>query len=308
MTQLAPAIRPAPPIPAPIAQADSDEHLIALWLDGRPPTTTASYQLEVSRFRAFTRQTPLRALRLDQLQAYARHLAEQELKATTRATRLGIVKSLFTFGHKLGYLPFDVGRAVRLPKLPNTIADRILSNEHVDAMLAAPPDPRDRALLAVLYYGGLRVSEAVTLRWDQVIDRGALGCQLNVVGKGDKPRQVLLDPPVYAQLLMLRRLHDVAHGPRRWVFPSPYNGGLDPLTRRTAERIVKAAARSAGLDLAAVSPHFLRHSHATHALAGGADLKLVQEGLGHADLSTTGKYLHARPDQHSSQFLRRRLS
>ncbi len=130
--------------------------------------------------------------------------------------------------------------------------------------------------------------------WCDAMPR-AEGGQITVFGKGGKTRTVLLKPKSSDQLLAL--LGDT--GPVDPMFRSPKGGHLDPAQIR---RIVYAAAKKASLEQK-VSPHWMRHAHASHALDGSAPIHLVQATLGHVSVSTTGRYLHARPNESSSFYL-----
>jgi integrase/recombinase XerD len=185
---------------------------------------------------------------------------------------------------------------VRLPKLRSALAERILSEADVHRLLALEPDARNRALLRLAYAGGLRVSELVALRWRDLQPRDAGEGQVTVYGKGGKTRAVLLPASVWRDVQALRGTTGAAEGP---VFGSRKGG---PLTARQAQRLVDAAARRAGLR-AGVSPHRLRHAHATHALERGAPIHLVRATLGHASVATTGRSRHARPTDRSARSL-----
>jgi integrase/recombinase XerD len=141
-------------------------------------------------------------------------------------------------------------------------------------------------MLQVAYFGGLRVSELVSLTWSQVIRRDSGEAQLSVIGKGDKEREVLI-PPAIAGPLLASRGDAPASAP---VFASVRNAG-HPLTER------------AGVNPAA-SVHWLRHAHASHAIDNGAPITLVSATLGHADLKTTSVYAHARPSESSGRYLK----
>jgi integrase/recombinase XerD len=162
-------------------------------------------------------------------------------------------------------------------------------------MLSLEPEGRNRTLVTLLYAAGLRVSELCGLRWLDV-QSSANGLQITVFGKGGKTRSIHLPSGVGAQLEQLRR----GAAPEEPVFRSRKGRGeLKPLA---VLRIVRQAARRAGIELN-VSPHWLRHAHASHALDRGAPISLVQATLGHASIQTTGRYLHARPKESSSRFL-----
>ena len=147
-------------------------------------------------------------------------------------------------------------------------------------------------MLEVAYFSALRVSELAGLTWSQVIPRETGEAQLAIVGKGDKPRNILIPADLAAAL---RELRGDASGSAR-VFP---------ITERRINYIVKATAKRAGIN-PAVSAHWLRHAHASHAIDEGAPITLVSQTLGHADLKTTSVYAHARPNDSSSRYLKRR--
>ena len=149
-------------------------------------------------------------------------------------------------------------------------------------------------MLRLLYAGGLRISEACGLCWRDVQPRDDAG-QATVYGKGGKTRVILLPASVWRALAPLRQGAD-QDAP---VFRSAKGGHLDP---SAVHRVVKAAAARAGLP-ASVSAHWLRHAHASHALDRGAPIHLVQQTLGHASLTTTSKYAHARPSDSSGRYL-----
>jgi integrase/recombinase XerD len=172
-----------------------------------------------------------------------------------------------------------------------TLAKRIISEVEVGLLIRAAPSKRDRVLLEVIYAGGLRVSETVALTWSDVIQRDNR-VQLSISGKGGKVRQVLLPEIVSRSLLSLRG----DAGDSAPVFPSRMGGGK--LTERNVNAMVKRTAAKAGIN-PAVSPHWLRHAHGSHAIDRGATLPEVQATLGHDNVSTTSGYLHARPDTSS---------
>jgi integrase/recombinase XerD len=286
-TALSGTLAPVPP------QARSDRQLIDLWLHGRPPHTQRAYAGDVARFLGGAGKS-LPAVTLGDLQAFADSLGG--LAPASRYRTLSAVKSLLAFGHRIGYLAFDVGRVLRLPPVRDRLAERILPEADVRRMLSLEPNQRNRALLALLYASGARVSEACGLCWRDVRASGD-AAQITVFGKGGKTRAIQLPASVAALLAKLRGQGGEEDHP---VFPSrKHGGGLRPLA---VLRIVRQAARRAGIE-AAVSPHWLRHAHASHALDRGAPIHLVQATLGHASIATTGRYLHARPADSSGRFL-----
>jgi integrase/recombinase XerD len=279
--------------PAPVApQAHSDPQLVEIWLHGRSSHTQRAYAADVARFASGAGK-PLASITLTDLQNFADSL--DDLAPASRYRVLSAVKSLLAFGHRIGYLPFDVGRVLRLPAIRSRLAERILSEADVQRMLGLEPNGRNRAILMLLYASGVRVSELCGLCWRDIQANGE-GVQITVFGKGAKTRAVQL-PDSVAKVLGKVRGDAGQSDP---VFRSrKQRGALEPAA---VFRIVRQAAVRAGIELA-VSPHWLRHAHASHALDRGAPIHLVQATLGHASITTTGRYLHARPKDSSSRFL-----
>lgn len=227
------------------------------------------------------------------LQTYADSISP--LADTTRNRKLSAVKSLLSFAHRIGYTPFNVGAPVKAPSIKNRLAERILSESDVHRMIALEPVTRNRVLLSLLYASGGRVSEICDLQWKDTLERND-GGQVTLFGKGGKTRVVLLSAETWKELNALRNGCAVDEP----VFKSRKKGGH--LTRVQVMRIVRAAAFRAGV-VAQVTPHWLRHAHASHALDRWCPISLVQATLGHASVSTTGRYLHARPDDSSARYL-----
>jgi integrase/recombinase XerD len=184
---------------------------------------------------------------------------------------------------------------VKLEKIANDLAQRILSEDEVQGMLHGEKHQRNHAILRLLYAGGLRVSELVDLKWRDLQDRDDAG-QVTVFGKGGKTRHVLLSVATWRKLMDLRNGGDM-DAP---VFRSTRGGGH--MCVSAIWRIVRKAARRAGIE-GDVSPHWLRHAHASHALERGAPMALVRDSMGHSSVSTTNGYLHARPNDSSALYL-----
>ena len=277
--------------------SDRDAQVIDLWIHGRSRHTQRAYRADARGLLAFAGK-PLAQLTLTDLQTYADSLSGQA--ESSRARRLAVVKSLLRFAHSLGYLPVDLGRPLRLPPRAARLAERIMPEAAVHRMLALERHPRNHAVLRVLYATGARVSELCGMRWRHLAARAA-GGQVSLHGKGAKERTVLLPASVWEELLDLRGPTIARHypGPDVPVFRSR-NG--KPLSARRVHQLVRQAAKRAGLP-DEVSPHWLRHAHASHSLARGCPIHLVQATLGHASIATTGRYLHAMPDESSSTYL-----
>lgn len=279
----------------PAHDGSQDPKLVELWLSLKTSShTRRAYATEVARFLSFVKK-PLSWVTLSDIQAWVEHLGQGSLKPASQNRAITALKSLLAFAQETGYLPFNVGAAVKLRPHRDALAQRILAESEVARLIDSAAAGRNRILLKLLYVAGVRVSEICGLNWCDTLARQE-GGQITVFGKGGKTRTVLLKPNFWQQLLSIK-------GEARAVDPifrSRKGGGA--LDASQVRRIVYAAARKAGLEQK-VSPHWMRHAHASHALDRSAPIHLVQATLGHASVSTTGRYLHARPTESSSFYL-----
>ena len=285
----------ASPVPTSVVaipdQASSDNHLVELWLHGRPASTRSAYVADVRTLVAHLGR-PFRSTTIGDLQSWAETL--EPLKPASRARKLAAIKSLFGYGHRIGYLHFDVAAPLLLPKVKDQLSERILGEADIQRLLQLEPNARNNALLRLLYAGGLRISEVCDLCWRDL--KGTkTGAVATVFGKGGKTRPVLVQPKLWRVLSALR----AQAGPDDPVFRSERGGKLD---RSAVHRLVKAAAARAGLP-DDVSAHWLRHAHASHALDHCAPPHVLQSSLGHASLVTTTRYVHVRPGDGSAKYL-----
>ena len=219
-------------------------------------------------------------------------LTRKGLGKRSQGRALSAVRSLFRFACREGILPANPAQGVKTPKVPKTLPRHLRPGE-VESLIEAPSgeEPlarRDRAILELLYAAGLRVSELVGLDWPDV-DLSAR--VLRVMGKGSKERMVPFGRPAAAALRSWLESWESVRDPMDDGEPVFLNHAGTRLTdrsvRRVIDRWVDAAAVAKG-----VHPHTLRHTFATHLLENGADLRAIQELLGHSSLSTTQKYTH----------------
>jgi site-specific recombinase XerD len=300
--------------------AGSDLRLVELWLSRKSEASRRAYLADLEKFFDVVGDhhgvpRALREITLSDLHEFAASISEM-FAPRSQVRMLATVKSLFSYAQKTGYLPHNVGAALELPGVKDDLAERELSETEVLKMIAGENNRRDRVMLLTLYAGGLRREDVCALKWRDVKARDdvAPGAgQITVHGKGGKTGNVLLPPAVFREILSLRSPEDGAgngttparhHSPDAPVFPSrkrktARSGHLDP---SQVNRIVRKAARSAGIR-EPISPHWLRHSHATHASRRGADLALIRDTLRHASIATTGRYLHANPSKSSAMYL-----
>jgi integrase/recombinase XerD len=255
------------------------------------PRTVDAYRRDLTAFGTWLGHTPSTAS-TEELERYVSELRAEGLAATTIARRLAAIRSFFRhevlIGRREDNPAADVGLPRRARKLPRTLSPGEAERLVEAANGTTPRDLRDRALVELLYGAGLRVSEAVGLERNGVDLEERL---VRSIGKGDKERIVPLGRSAADALRRYlsrgRPFLDSRHRPELFL-----NARGGPLTRAGAFLILRRLAERAGLEPARIHPHLLRHSFATHLLEGGADLRSVQEMLGHADLATTELYTH----------------
>jgi len=295
------------------AARPGDARLIALYLDmlaaerGAGKNTLGAYGRDLADFTAYLAKAgrSVATAKTDDLRAYLAALGKRGLKPATLARRLSAVRQLYRFLYAEGQRKDDPAAVLEGPKRARNLP-KTLTLAEVDRLLraaasgdpAAPLAVRLRAarlacLVELLYATGLRVSELVSLP-AAAARRDARF--IVVRGKGNKERMVPLNDAAkratagYLALAAETGGAGSAGGGSKWLFPSSGEGGH--LTRQHFARELKSLAAAAGLRTAQVSPHVLRHAFASHLLHNGADLRVVQTLLGHADISTTQIYTH----------------
>ena len=273
-------------------KATIDSEIIVSWLSDKSKSSRITYGGAIVQFLGFTGKT-LADVRLEDIQQWVRSFELRNYSQYTIKVKVCTIKSLLTYC----YLPSNVGKRVTPPNPKQGLSQRILDNHEVEKLILATQPGRDRLLFSLIYACGLRVSEICALTCHDLTPRDD-GGQALIYGKGQKSRIVLIPAQLWQKLMELPRSEKTDA-----VF---YSYRHKPLDRTWIHKLLKKAAVEAGINPLA-SSHWLRHSHATHALEGGCDLHLLQQSLGHADLGTTQKYLHARPDQGSSQHLSNNL-
>src|SRR6266446_5870351 len=296
--------------------ANSDQTLIELFLDmvaaerGGAKNTLAAYARDLADFSAELGKAGRSIARAstEDLRGYLGSLGKRRFAASSVARRLSAIRQLYRFLYAEGRRADDPSAVIEGPKRGRALP-KVLTIAEVDRLLAQARTDMDKAdqpalarlraarlacLIELLYATGLRVSELVALPISAA-ERNAR--MLTIRGKGNKERLVPLNEAAkkvmgeYLALLFAARPQRKA----KWLFPSFGEGGH--LTRQHVGRELKTLASAAGLRAAQVSPHVLRHAFASHLLHNGADLRVVQTLLGHADISTTQIYTHVLDDR-----------
>jgi integrase/recombinase XerD len=284
-----------PPVkPADLAEIDA--FCDALWLeDGLAKATLASYRSDLGRLAGWLSEHGHEAL-LDvgetTLTAFIAHLARQT-RASSQARYLATLRRFYRWQLGRGRRLADPTLKLANPSRPSRLP-KVMSEKQVDALLAAPDldtplGQRDRAMLETLYATGLRVSELVNLRLHEV---GLNDGVLRALGKGSKERLVPLGEQAidWISRYLAETRPEILRGRQSDALFVTARGGA--MTRQAFWQLIKRYALVAGIAPDKLSPHVLRHAFATHLLNHGADLRVVQLLLGHADISTTQIYTH----------------
>ncbi|MDO5511574.1 site-specific tyrosine recombinase XerD [Corynebacterium sp.] len=275
----------------------------ATWLDhlaverGLAENTLSNYRRDVERYLAWLEEAgrdSLRDVATADVEAYVADLRRSGLAASSTGRALVVARGLHKFAVHEGLVDVDVAAEVSPPTTGRHLPDT-LSIDEVTRLIDAVPDGemadalhlRDKALIEVLYGTGARISEVTGLSVDDVTDTDGI---LRITGKGSKQRLVPIGSKALAaiEVYLVRARPLLAQGTSHALFLNTRGGAL---SRQSAWAILKSAAARAGLDKD-ISPHTLRHSYATHLLEGGADVRVVQELLGHSSVTTTQIYTH----------------
>lgn len=265
---------------------------------GLSPHTIEAYGRDIASFGTFLNGKHWKEVAPEDIFAFLTQLKSKKYANATVCRTLVAIKVFFRFLKKEGEISVDLGNYFDTPKMWQLIPE-VLTTEEVDALLAQPKTEdaigsRDKAILELLYATGMRVSELCGLRINDLSDTF-----VKVVGKGKKERLIPVGKKaieaVDQYLLRFRGEIKEENGP---LFISPRG---KPIDRITVWNRVKAYALSAGI-MKSISPHTLRHSFATHLLENGADLRLIQDMLGHEDIGTTDRYTHVTGNRLKSAF------
>ncbi len=270
------------------------------------PETIRSYRSDLRQLTTFLAQArpspqaqpkiAIGDVTTDSLRAYLQWLDRTGEKASSLGRKLACLRSFYRFHVREGTVKKNPAEGIRSPKLPKTLP-RALTKDDANVLMEFPVGQtplslRDRAILETLYSTGARVSEAVALNLGDLNRSGGL---VHLRGKGRKERIVPVGDVALQAIHTYRASLKHAAADDRPATPLFLNHRGGRLTARSVARLV--ARYSSRLAGGAISPHALRHSYATHLLDEGADLRAIQEMLGHASLNTTQKYTHLATDQ-----------
>ncbi len=274
---------------------------------GAPGNSIMSYKRDLLDFRSFLSTNKLSELSTQTLDLsnFIAIIAKNGLAARSICRKISTIKSYYDFLISEGHTAYNPALLVDLPKYQNKLPS-MLSTAQIETLLEAcnqdnsPEGLRLRAMIHLLYASGLRVSELVSLKLVNILinqQAGSIRRIFTVIGKGNKERTIIINDQTIDSLAAYLKIRGVFIASKNskanlYLFPSSSAAGY--MTRQNFAILLKQLSLNAGLDPDIVSPHVLRHSFATHLLEGGADLRVIQELLGHADISTTQIYTHVQ--------------
>jgi len=258
-----------------------------------------NYRIDLNQFLNYLKERELSLFSVERLRAreFLYHLEKRKFSRRSLARKISAVRSFFRYLIREGKAQNNPFELISTPKLQKRLPNFLYPNE-VEKLLEAPDSKgvlglRDRALMELLYGSGIRVSETIKLNLtDLDLEEG----EVRVFGKGSKERIALMGSK--SREAIRKYLSERGKTQSKALFLNKRGGRL---TQRSVERLIKFYAKKIGLERP-VTPHTLRHTFATHLLSGGADLRTVQELLGHASLSTTQVYTHITKEKLKSVY------
>ncbi len=288
-------IAPTPKIDSEIIRSDNIQVYSFLNQPSISKGSKENYERVLKKFFSFYCGTDIKSVTTAHITLYLKKL---EIATSTKNLHLRVIGAFFSFLRKTGYIERSPVAPLKQEKVPETFQLKILHREQIDRMIDMEEYSQKKILLKILYFAGLRISEAISLKTNSFrSDEFCNGAYMTIVGKGAKVRTVFLPDEFFNEV-------------RQYMFGNCSEVGFlffdfeskKPLTRFQAFRIVKAAAKRAKVE-PVPSPHWFRHTNATHSIEAGAPVHTVQATLGHSSITTTGKYLHAAKNESNVSYL-----
>ncbi|MEO8271737.1 MAG: tyrosine-type recombinase/integrase [Aureliella sp.] len=269
----------------------TDDMIVSMWIDRKDSANTREQYRRVSDGFRQAIGAPLQAVNYSMLARWVKNLEGSD---NTKKMKIGAIKSLFSFMLKTGYIHANPAVMIDSFKVADKKHTRVATRAEVDDMIAAVDNPRDKALIRVLYSAGCRVSELCALTWADVVPVKDGKAVLHIYGKGNKDRQSGISARTYRALLAIR---DGAKD----TDPVFRSNRKTRITRSAINQMLRRAALAANIEHEHISPHWFRHAHVSHALAKGGNPEAIRKQVGHASLATTTGYAHA--DESSADYL-----
>lgn len=280
-----------------------------------------SYKRDLLDFRNYLTKQKLSELHItsENIRSWIEYLANNDLQARSINRKISTIKSYYEFLISENHTNLNPALSVDLPKYQNKLPE-ILGVDQIKSLLEycsqdnSPEGIRLHAMIHLLYASGLRVSELVSLKLSDILSNKIskeVKKVFSVLGKGNKERIIVINEQAVNSLVRYLTIRDNFVNkakPKNLVYLFPSSASAGYMTRQNFAILLKAAALYAGLNPEHISPHILRHSFASHLLDGGADLRVIQELLGHADISTTQIYTHLQTNHLKKALLHHPLS
>ncbi|MCB0421189.1 MAG: tyrosine-type recombinase/integrase [Bdellovibrionales bacterium] len=271
--------------------------LISSWLLQKSPHTRTAYKRALRDLFFLFPTLTLQSLEVGHLILFIK--SKEKQKPTTLKFYRDAISSLLTFCEKSGYISKNPAQILDPIKISDNLASKILTRIELDRMISLEETHRNKILMKLLYYSGLRISEALSLTLDHFKERQD-GYQIVVVGKGGKIRSIFIGADLHQEVVAYVDSENLFL--QSFLFSRP--GVPDrPISAVAAWQIIKQAAHRAKIGRP-VSPHWFRHTSATHAIENGAPIHVVQHTLGHSSIATTGKYLDSFPKESNYNYLK----
>lgn len=274
---------------------------------GIAQNSSSSYRRDLLDFANYLKgQDNLTNVSPDEIRAFVYSLSKNKMNPRSISRKISAIRSFYYFLISEGAIQENPAMHIDLPKFTKPLPTT-LSVDEIKILLQicdshSPEDIRLKCMISLLYASGIRVSELVSLKVTNIstdINNGKINNYITILGKGSKERLVIINDNAIKNLeeyLPIREIFiPLKDQENLYLFPSKSIAGH--MTRQNFGLLLKQASIKAGLDTAKISPHILRHSFASHLLEGGADLRVIQELLGHTDISTTQIYTHVKPKQ-----------
>lgn len=275
---------------------------------GLSKNSAIAYRNDLQDFDLYLKQqriTDLLSVTADNIRAFVHDLSKHNIASRSIARKLSGIRGFYSFLINESLISENPAQLIDIPKYSAPLP-AVLSIEEIKKMVTAcretnPETVRLKCMIHLLYATGLRVSELVSMKLSNLSlnqTTGEMRNNITITGKGNKERIVIINEIARQALkdyLPFREFFILTGKTSIYLFPSASKQGY--MTRQNFALLLKKIAIDSGIDPEKVSPHVLRHSFASHLLAGGADLRVIQELLGHADISTTQIYTHVQVDK-----------
>lgn len=286
---------------APPIHIFEESKLIASFLYQKPKNTRDAYESDIRKFLYFFRGMSLKNFTTSHIVVLFKN--HPEMKPSSKARLRSSLSSLYKFLIKQRYVETNPAAALDEIKVEDQTAYKVLSIDEVERLIEFSGNKRNQILLNLIFKTGMRVSEVINLKFNQIKKRGE-NHFLIVHGKGSKVRTVWISESDYNKILEFKNFESnkgetSSLNDEDYIFRS--KKGLNQLSRNSVWKLIKVASKKAKIS-DKISPHWLRHTHATLALERGADLRVIQNTLGHESISTTVKYTKVGVGNSSSKY------